>query len=255
MTKSKGKNISYKENKEKNHFDEKASVYDKQYGYDDPFTKYKISKKSLEFKKFLDNHFHNKKLKILEIGCGTGEYTKAVAPLVIKSKIYATDISPKSVNLARKKCKGFKNLKFEVKSAYKTGYKNESFDVIVGFYILHHLDLEQVSKEIYRVLRKGGMAFFYEPNILNPYVYLVKSSPALKEKIGDSPEEWAINPLSINKIFSKFNTKYYMSEFVPPIKSFSLQKMKMIDKFSSVLSKFPILKYLGGSVQIHLFKK
>jgi SAM-dependent methyltransferase len=38
-----------------------------------------------------------------------------------------------------------------------------SVDVVVGIAILHHLDLDVTSREVFRVLRPGGRAIFKEP--------------------------------------------------------------------------------------------
>lgn len=239
---------------EKRHFDKKALIYDKQYGYDNLFTKYKIGKKSRDLQYFANSIFTDHKIKLLEIGCGTGEYTKVISKLFPNVKIMATDISPKSIEVAKKKCLTCKNVNFSVRSAYDTKYKNESFDLVYGFYVLHHLNVKKVAKEVYRILKKGGGAYFYEPNLLNPYVYLVKSNQYFKNKVGDSPDEWAINPLRIRNDFKDFNIDYKLTEFVLPISQLPLNYLKFTDNLSTVLSYVPLLKYLGGSVQLRLRK-
>src|SRR3990172_5570084 len=125
---------------------------------------------------------------MLEVGCGTGEYTKYVAKMFKDSKITALDISPGMIKIAREKCKDAKNVKFVCKSAYKTNLRKESFDVIFCFYTLHHLKIPQAAKEIERLLNSKGIVFFCEPNILNPIVYIIKSVKYIKEKISDTPD-------------------------------------------------------------------
>jgi SAM-dependent methyltransferase len=45
---------------------------------------------------------------------------------------------------------------------YATGFADDSFDLIVGHYILSHLDLERALAEIRRILKPGGRAVFAE---------------------------------------------------------------------------------------------
>lgn len=253
----KNKVYSGNEKKEILHFDQHALNYDDNYNYNQGFTKHKILKKTNAFIDIIKNHRNvnkRKKIKILEIGCGTGEYTKIIAKKLPYVQFYCLDISPKIIAVAKKKCKKIKNVKFFVLSAFDTGFKTEMFDFVFGYYILHHISLKKVTKEICRVLKKNGKAFFYEPNLLNPYVFLVKSIPFLKKLAGDSPDEWAINPLTVSKMFKGFQVKVKYSEFVYPFSFIPTRVMLGVDKILSVASNIPGVKYFGGSVSLELQK-
>lgn len=237
---------------EQKHFDVMAKKYDTNYTYNTPFTQYKIQKKlRILFKSIKPSQ----KLRILEIGAGTGEYTQHLAAFFPESKITAIDISPKILKVAEKKCKKFSNVTFEVASAYDLPYKKNEFDLVCGFYILHHIDPVASLQEAHRVLKKGGLAAFYEPNLLNPVVFAIKSIPWLKKRVGDSPEEWAINPLSLNTGFAGFpEVKYMPTEFIAVPGSLSLVLAVAIDKLTSLLSYVPVVRLLGGSLAIILRK-
>ena len=56
---------------------------------------------------------------------------------------------------------------FEVMDAHRLGFDNESFDVVFGLGLLHHLDLEVAVKEIHRVLKDDGKLIFLEPQAGN----------------------------------------------------------------------------------------
>lgn len=247
--------ITKKEINEKKHFDSHAGEYDRNYRYVEPFTKYKIEKKFNSLVKFIKSNYGNKPIKILEIGCGTGEYTKKIAKRFPKSKIVALDISPKILKIAKDKCKGLKNTSFVCKSAYQTKMKNETFDIIVGYYILHHIDLLKFAREAKRILKSGGLVYFYEPNILNPVVFLIKSNKWLKTRLGDSPDEWAVNPIKIGNDFRGFSPVLIStSEYLWPIRWIDSRYMIMLDKITSYFKYIPLLKYIGGSVEL-IFKK
>lgn len=249
--------LSKNEELERSHFNTIAREYEKKYGYSDPFTKYKINKKVDRFEDSVRSNIDKKKPSILEIGCGTGTYTFVYSKKLPEATILATDISEEMVELCKKNKLKSNNVEFSVKSAYKTDLKDNSVDVVCGFYILHHIDQKKTKKEILRVLKKGGVVYFYEPNILNPIVFAIKSNKIIKQLIGDSTDEWAINPIKVESEWKEFKIVYNRTtEFVWPF-SFIPYKIKVIlDKLSSaILSRIPILNLIGGSVEMCLIKK
>src|SRR5438105_1711783 len=52
---------------------------------------------------------------------------------------------------------------FRPADAHRLPFADESFDVVWGNAILHHLDLRVAARELRRVLRPGGVAVFCEP--------------------------------------------------------------------------------------------
>jgi ubiquinone/menaquinone biosynthesis C-methylase UbiE len=250
------KKISTKEFHEKNHFDKHANDYDRNYNYLDPFTKYKINKKFKHLARFIELNYDKQPITILDVGCGTGEYTKKIAQKYPKSKIIGLDISPQILKVAKLKCRRLRNASFVSGSAYATNFPKQKFDLIVGFYVLHHLDVKKFDKEALRILKKNGKMFFCEPNILNPIVYLIKSNRFLKERLGDSPDEWAINPLTIGRDLKNFQVfQTTMTEFIWPTSFLSFSLLKKLDKFTNYLRYVPLLKYFGGSVELSVIKK
>jgi SAM-dependent methyltransferase len=55
-------------------------------------------------------------------------------------------------------------------NAERLGFGNDSFDIIMGTAILHHLDLHLALAEIRRVLKAGGMAVFLEARGDNGFI-------------------------------------------------------------------------------------
>ncbi len=112
--------------------------------------------------------------KVLEIGCGTGEFTKRIAQT--GADITAVDISPDLLEIARETTPNV-NVSFHIQNVGKLDFEDGSFDVVIGSSILHHLDLNPAIKEIYRVLKRGGGIVFTEPNMLNPQIWLERNIP------------------------------------------------------------------------------
>jgi SAM-dependent methyltransferase len=63
-------------------------------------------------------------------------------------------------------------VEFCLADPYVTGFEDNSFDLIVGHYILSHLELERVLEEIRRLLKPGGRAVFAETLAGNPFLRL-----------------------------------------------------------------------------------
>src|SRR5204862_4048938 len=80
-------------------------------------------------------------------------------------KPIGVDISPDLIDLAETRIAlhQIKNYDFKVGSAHELPLEDESVDLVFGIAILHHLDLALASNEVFRVLKRGGRAIFFEP--------------------------------------------------------------------------------------------
>jgi len=119
--------------------------------------------------------------QVLEYGCGTGSYALPMAKR--GARVFGIDISPGSVDLARKHAAeaGEIRAEFKVMDAMNLEYDDSSFDLVIGTGILHHLDIHKSFREICRVLKPGGRACFYEPLGHNPALNLFrKATPKMR---------------------------------------------------------------------------
>jgi len=81
----------------------------------------------------------------LEFGCGNGVHTEKILNFN-PSKITAIDISEEAIQVA--KDKGSNKINYIVENCEGTKLDSNSFDIIYGVGILHHLDLKKTVKEI-----------------------------------------------------------------------------------------------------------
>jgi len=102
--------------------------------------------------------------RILDYGCGPGDYTMPAAKIVGNSgKVYALDTHSSAINRVQKLAirKGLKNIK-TLLSDGKIGLENDSVDVV----LLHEVSHTHVAlREIHRVLRSGGILYFSDHQI------------------------------------------------------------------------------------------
>lgn len=104
--------------------------------------------------------------RVLDYGCGHGENACLLA--ACGAQVTAFDLSPGSIVKARERARAHglaDRIRFDVCAAGRTGYPRASFDVVVGFAILHHLhqSLPAIYAEIDRLLSPAGVACFIEP--------------------------------------------------------------------------------------------
>jgi SAM-dependent methyltransferase len=92
---------------------------------------------------------------VLDLGCGTGEN---IVPLLERgARVIGMDISPDLIALAQQRlCNAGLEASLSAGDAYATGLPDESVDVIFCMALIHHLDINLVRNEMWRVLRKGG---------------------------------------------------------------------------------------------------
>lgn len=111
--------------------------------------------------------------RVLEIGCGTG----LMSALLAKSGADVTsfDLSPLSVEATKQRAEiNDVCINPLVSAGEHLPFADESFEIIFGKSILHHLDPRVGASEISRVLRKGGKAVFVEPMGMNPVLTFVR---------------------------------------------------------------------------------
>lgn len=103
----------------------------------------------------------------LEVGAGTGYFTLNLMQAGIVRRATATDISPRMLDvLSRNAWRLALSVRALPAEAEALPFEDESFDVVYGHAVLHHLpDLDRAFSELHRVLRPGGvLAFCGEPS-------------------------------------------------------------------------------------------
>jgi ubiquinone/menaquinone biosynthesis C-methylase UbiE len=126
-------------------------------------------------------------------------------------------------------------------------FQDESFDVVFGSSILHHLNLPAALRDIHRVLRRGGRLVFAEPNLLNPHIAL--SFHVLPRKWGGlSQDERAFSRFRIRRLLAQAGFIDVHSEpydFLHPLVPAPL--VGAVARLSLWLERVPLLREIAGS--------
>ncbi|OGO06823.1 MAG: hypothetical protein A2Y92_01870 [Chloroflexi bacterium RBG_13_57_8] len=100
---------------------------------------------------------------LLDLGCGSGEFTLEMAAKIGASRICGIDYSEE--NAARASARGIDCRRCNL-DATRAPFGDAGFDVICASQVLEHLaDTDTLPKEIYRMLRPGGYAVVSTPNL------------------------------------------------------------------------------------------
>src|SRR3989344_7208057 len=107
---------------------------------------------------------NNEKIKILDVGCGTGYNIKIMRKF---GEVYGIDYSKEAIKF----CKLNKVKNVKIASAEKIPFKDNTFDLVTSFEVLYHKGIKDDNKalqEIKRVCKKNGIIVIRLPafNIL-----------------------------------------------------------------------------------------
>lgn len=199
---------------------------------------------------------NEKKQNILEIGCGTGEISYFISQKT-HANILGTDICSPFIENAKKEYSS-SNLKFAVLDFINTKSINEvvgntKFDYVVGNGILHHLfnKLDESLTSINKLLINDGKLIFLEPNIFNPYCFLIFKFSFFRKLVKLEPDEMPFTKKYITKKLKASgynNIKIEYRDFLIPGTPSSL--IKPVITVGKIIEKIPLLNKLSQSIYI-----
>ena len=125
---------------------------------------------SLVIYRNLIDSYTNSETKILDIGCGHGDFLKSIHD----KTIYSYGIDPDKEALLKNTF--IKNK--TVGTVEKLPFESNSFDLVVSAWVLEHLqDSQKAFQEIFRVLKPNGKVVFLTPNVWNYNVWIIRLIP------------------------------------------------------------------------------
>ena len=107
------------------------------------------------YHKFLLQHLSRGCREALEIGCGTGAFSRALAERA--EHVTALDLSPEMIRIARSRSRHVPNLDFQLADVMSRELPAEQFDCIGSLATLHHVPLHSVLLKFKESLKPGGI--------------------------------------------------------------------------------------------------
>ena len=203
---------------------------------------------------FLDSLKTKTKSKdVLDYGCGIGNFAEKVKSFQPK-KIVAVDISEEAIKKAKNRSESENsNIEYRVENCENLNLNSDTFDVVYGGGILHHLNLNKSLNELNRVLKKDGTIIFVEPLATNPLINLYRKFTPKARSSDEHP--FVFNDIKLIKtIFKNVEIKYYgflTLVFFPFYKSPKNSKLfRFISGIDRMILKTKYLKFLAWSVLV-----
>jgi SAM-dependent methyltransferase len=113
--------------------------------------------------------------RVVDLGCGSGVFTN-----LLRRRGYqcvGVDLSPNLIAIARA---NFSGIEFRTGDIERLPFPDSSFDGVLLSGVLHHLpERSRCAAEVFRILRPGGKFVAFDPNRMNPFMWLYRdrSSP------------------------------------------------------------------------------
>jgi ubiquinone/menaquinone biosynthesis C-methylase UbiE len=108
--------------------------------------------------------------RVADLGCGSGAFTELLRQAGFS--VVGLDISPKLVAVGRNKYPGLELIEGD---AENLPFESESVDGVLLSGLVHHFpNPRRVAAEVYRVLRPAGRFVAFDPNRMNPFMWLYR---------------------------------------------------------------------------------
>jgi ubiquinone/menaquinone biosynthesis C-methylase UbiE len=189
---------------------------------------------------------------VLEYGCGTANYAFDLAQR--GSQVLGIDISAVALQQARQSI-NTTQVSFSQMNAEGLAMANNTFDLVCGTGILHHLDLEAALIEIARVLRPNGRAIFIEPLGHNIFINAFRRfTPGIRSE--DEHPLLMADLALLNRYFGMVETRYYYftTLALAPFVHWKLfpSLLKTTETIDQALFRLPILQKQAWQILIQL---
>ena len=188
-----------------------------------------------------NNHYHRFLFKqlptrcktALDIGCGTGEFSRLLAKRV--EKVVAIDLSPGMIEVAKQRSRQLSNIDFQVADVLQWELPTENFDVIVSIATLHHLPVESLLPNLKAALKPGGRLVILD----------LLEQENLRDRLSDFiavPLNWCFQTIKNRHLQQSSEAAAAMREHVRTDKYLTLSQAQRI--YTSSLRRAKVRKHL-----------
>lgn len=200
------------------------------------FTRYELaSRKRIVFKQ-LESVPNTYAAKVLDIGCGIGNYLEEL--IQIGYIVTGIDVSINMLQISKDRLQKYlPHPPLSLADIEKLPFNNDEFDIILCVGVLEYLKTdEKALTEISRVLKPGGRLFLSLPNImsiknfLDPYYLISRGSKFISRKISRINSSKKINielkDIALNSEFT--NRRFFLWQLNPLFDKNNLSILKTL---------------------------
>jgi 2-polyprenyl-3-methyl-5-hydroxy-6-metoxy-1,4-benzoquinol methylase len=125
-------------------------------------------------------------IRVLDYGCGFGRLGNYLA--LCGAQVRGFDLSGIAIETANQAARRYGlSAQFERMDAEELSYPDASFDLVIGFGVLHHvIKYPRAGSHLHRILAPGGRAIFHETLWDNPLINLVRRFTGEHADAGDA---------------------------------------------------------------------
>jgi ubiquinone/menaquinone biosynthesis C-methylase UbiE len=219
--------------------EKEANFHDAKYAGEDLYPKhYSVRPTEFVYQRMKEQMGSLAGKQVLEYGCGEGWITSDLARM--GAYVSAFDISSQAIENTRNVLTNSglaDRCTLAVMPAEKMTYADSSFDVAVGFAIIHHLHLPSALAELHRVLRPGGVAYFAEPLGTNPAIQIYRRFTPQFRTVDERPLVLKELPDLLAAYGSYEHHEYYLTALGAVAMAYLPGGTSLFPKVSSVLHK------------------
>jgi len=219
----------------------------------------------------VSHHFPSLQGKyVCEFGCGYGVTSAWFA--LRGARVFSFDVAETNVAIARRAAK-VNNVEdlmtVEVMQAEAVALPSNTFDLVFGNAVLHHLDIKISGREIFRLLKPGGIAIFREPLGENRFLERIRQSTWRSSHHRHTEDERSFRYVDVDVLRSVFPhlefresellsvlgallREFKVSPRISPRREKLINQIRQVDR--RMLSKFPFLRPMASYSVVCMFK-
>lgn len=195
---------------------------------------------------------------IFELGCAKGQNIFK-NPVAFRSAS-GVDISDVAVEAGNRRAEreGRPEITLLLGDAHHLPLAAESFDLVYGSGIIHHLDVPRIAQEVHRLLRHGGRAVFWEPLGHNPIINIYRKFTP-RARTPDEHPLMASDVRTLGEIFDDVRLEFFglFTLLTVPLRNVPvLARAREVAAFMDHMAlRIPGFRWLAWFVVIQLEKR
>ncbi len=122
---------------------------------------------------------------VLEVGCGIGTMSNLIAPKIKKGKLVSTDISSKSVEIAKYNNQQYNNAFFFTADSTQQELPKDRYDYVVLFDVFEHIPFEERESILKNIANTMNDETIFLVNVPAPnaHIHSIENNPNLMQVI------------------------------------------------------------------------